>query len=180
MQTTNPLKDPPSIFVLLSRFSLTSTTFALLHLHRNAHNPSRRSCRSPTGAHSTPTNVYQYHSTTAHVLLIVKFRAVGVPSTNKSSVCLRYMTIEASPLYATGNCFLDPWATPCGQAVRARATFQILTLFDHASVFSIMTVRGATLMLIDCHNGVMACTLITDAVLWSLPLGPERFKPRIS
>ena len=54
------------------------------------------------------------------------------------------MTIEAGPLYTSRNSFLDPWVTPYGQAVRVRAAFQVLTLFDYPSVFSIIIVQGAT------------------------------------
>ena len=74
--------------------------------------------------------------------------------------------------------FLDAWATPYGRAVRAHAAFQILTLLDHSSVFRITVVRGATLMLVGCHNGMMTCVLIVNAVLWSMPLHPEHFNPR--
>ena len=84
---------------------------------------------------------------------------------------------EASPSYTSRHSFLGAWATPYGRAVRARAA---LTLFDHPCMFSVIFIRGATLMLVGCHNSVMTCALIVDAVLWSLPLAPERFNPHES
>ena len=88
---------------------------------------------------------------------------------------------EAGPSYTSRDSFLDAWATPYGQAMRARAAFQIPTLFDHPSMFSIIdVVRGATLMPVGSHDGVMTCALIVDAALWSLPLAPERFNPHES
>ena len=75
------------------------------------------------------------------------------------------MTSEAGPLYTRGYSFLDAWATPYGQAVRACAAYQVLTLVDRPSVFSIIAVLGATLMLVGCYDGAVICILIIDAVL---------------
>ena len=93
---------------------------------------------------------------------------------------LGYMMSEAGPSCASRHSFLDAWATPYGQAVKTRAAFQILTLFDHPPAFSIIVVRSDTLMLMGCHNAVVICALIVDAALWSLPLEPERLNPRQS
>ena len=90
---------------------------------------------------------------------------------------LGYMTSEAGPLYTSRHSFLDAWATPYGKAVRARAEFQILTLFDYPSMFSIIIVRSASLMLVGCHNGVMTCALIVDGALWSLTLSLDASTP---
>ena len=32
-------------------------------------------------------------------------------------------------------------------------------------------------MLVGCHNSMVTCSLIVNAVIWSLPLEPERFNP---
>ena len=93
---------------------------------------------------------------------------------------LGYMMSEAGPLYTSGHSFLDAWATPYGQAVRARAAFQILTLFDCQPVFRIIVVQGATLIQVGCHISVVTCALMVDAALWLLPLELERFNPRES
>ena len=49
-------------------------------------------------------------------------------------------------------------------AVRARAALQILTLFDHPSVFRIIVVRGVTLMLVGCRNGLVTRVLLVGMV----------------
>ena len=109
------------------------------------------------------TNVYQYRSTTVHVLLTDKFRVAGV-LVRTNLVCvykhLRYMMSEAGPSYTSGHSFLDAWATPYGQAVSACTPFQILTLFDHPSTFSIIVVRGVALMLVGCRNSLMIVGMV--------------------
>ena len=149
---------------------------------------TRRSCRGPTPAQpiyflGLATNVYECRSTNVHVLLTDKFRAASTPSTSKSSGCLQAPTVHRAgrgPLYTSVYIFLDAWVKPYGQAVRARAAFQILKLFDYPSLFSIIVVRNAALMLVGCHNGVVTRVLVADAVLCSLPLEPARFNPHES
>ena len=145
----------------------------------------RRSCRGPTRAQSIyylslATNIYDYRSTNVYgCLLTNSARPVFLVRANLALVYkyLRYITREAGPLYTSGYFFLGAWATHYRHALRARAAFQILTLFDHRSLFSIIVVRNAGLMLMGCHVDVVTCVLIVDAVLRSLPLDPKPSTP---
>ena len=118
---------------LLSALSLPSTTLALLLPHRTVLAAALQD-HSPFIILTSllkPTNIV---STTIHISPINKFRVVDVPSMSKhSTACLRRLRVhdEQSKSVIYYRTYLPRCAsgyTPHGQAVRACAPFQILTL----------------------------------------------------